>query len=93
VEQVGHELTAHQDYMGMALYFLKQAAFAGAGFFRGQAIEEAQHATRIMDFLIDNEVQPDVPPLSGATSQFESGPARSRRASTGPAASHWRGRR
>jgi ferritin len=25
VEQVGHELTAHQDYMGIALYFQRQS--------------------------------------------------------------------
>jgi ferritin len=72
VEQVGHELTAHQDYMGMALYFQQQSLLRWSRFFRDQAIEEAQHATRIMDFLVDNEVQFDVPPLSGATSQFES---------------------
>jgi ferritin len=72
IEQVGHELTAHQDYLGIALYFQRQSLLRWGRYFRDQAIEEAQHATRIMDFLIDNEVEFDVPPLSGATSQFES---------------------
>jgi bacterioferritin B len=72
VEQVGHELTAHQDYMGIALYFQGQSLLRWTRFFRDQAIEEAQHATRIMDFLVDHEVEFDVPPLSGATSHFES---------------------
>jgi ferritin len=72
VEQVGHELTAHQDYMGIALYFQQASLQRWSRFFRDQAIEEAQHATRIMDFLVDNEVAFDLPPLSGATGAFES---------------------
>jgi ferritin len=72
IEQVGHELTAHQDYMGIALFFQRQSLLRWGRYFRDQAIEEAQHATRIMDFLVDNEIEFDVPPLSGATSQFES---------------------
>jgi ferritin len=72
VEQVGHELTAHQAYMGIALYFQGQSLLRWGRFFGDQAIEEAQHATRIMAFLIDNEVEFDVPALSGATTDFES---------------------
>lgn len=72
VEQIGQELTAHQDYMGIALYFERQSLRRWGRFFRNQAIEEAQHAVRIMDFLIDNEVDFDLPPLSGATTHFES---------------------
>jgi ferritin len=72
VEQVGSELTAHQDYMGIALYFQRQSLLGWARFFRKQATEEAQHATKIMDFLTDNEVDFDVPPLVGASTHFES---------------------
>ncbi len=72
VEQIGHELTAHQDYLGIAVYFQRQSLLRWGRFFRDQAIEEAQHATRIMDFLVDNEIQFDLPPLSGATTQFAS---------------------
>jgi ferritin len=72
IDQIGHELTAHQDYMGIAVHFRQQSLLRWARFFRDQAVEEAQHATRIMDFLVDNEVEFDLPPLSGATSQYES---------------------
>jgi bacterioferritin B len=72
IDQVSHELTAHQDYMGISLYFQHQSLLRWTRLFRDQAIEEAQHATKIMDFLVDNEVPFDVPPLSGATSQFDS---------------------
>jgi ferritin len=80
-EQVGQELTAHQDYMGISLYF-QQSLLRWARFFRDRAIEEAQHATRIMDFLVDNEIQFDLPPLSGATTQFDSAEAAAQAALT-----------
>lgn len=72
VDQIGHELTAHQDYLGIAVYFQQRSLLRWARLFRAQSIEEAQHATRIMDFLVDNEIEFDLPPLSGATSQYES---------------------
>jgi ferritin len=72
VEQVGHEFTAHQDYMGVALYFQRQSLLRWSRFFRTQAMEEAEHATRIVNFLVDQEVEFDIPPLPGATTQFES---------------------
>jgi len=72
VEQVGQELTAHEDYLGIAIYFQQQSLLRWARFFRDQSIEEAQHASKIMDFLVDNEVVFDLPPLAGATCQFES---------------------
>ena len=72
VEQVGQELTAHQDYMGISLYFQQQSLLGWSRYFRDQAIEEAGHATKIMDFLVDNEVEFDVPPLPGATTRFDS---------------------
>jgi ferritin len=72
VEQVGQELTAHEDYMGISIYFQQQSLLRWARFFRDQSVEEAQHASKIMDFLVDNEVEFDLPPLPGATSQFES---------------------
>jgi ferritin len=79
-DQIGHELTAHQDYLGIAVYFQRQSLLQWSRFYRDQAIEEAQHATRIMDFLVDNEVEFDLPPLSGATSQYESALAAARAA-------------
>lgn len=72
IEQVGQELTAHGDYMGISIYFHQQSLLRWARFFRDQSIEEAQHASKIMDFLVDNEVVFDLPPLPGATAQFDS---------------------
>jgi ferritin len=75
VEQIGSELTAHQAYMGMSIYFERESLKKWAGVFRAQALEEAGHAEKIMAFLIDNEVAFDLPPLRGATTQFKSAKA------------------
>ena len=72
IEQIGHELTAHQDYLGIAVHFQRQSLFGWGKLFNQQAMEEAQHATRIMTFLTDNGVEFDLPPLPGASTHFES---------------------
>ena len=71
-DQIGHELTAHQDYFGIAVYFERQSLFGWSRLFRDQAIEESQHAAKIMTFLVDNEVEFDIPPTPGATTSFGS---------------------
>jgi ferritin len=72
VAQVSHELGAHQAYLGMALYFERQSLKGWAKFFRDQAVEEAGHAEKIMAFLIDNEVDFELPALGGATTHYGS---------------------
>ena len=71
VEQIASELTAHQSYMGISIYFERQSLKRWAALFRAQALEEAGHAEKILAFLIDNEVSFDLPPLRGATTHFE----------------------
>ncbi len=70
IEQIGSELSAHQAYIGVSLYFERQSLKRWAGLFRAQALEEAGHAEKIMAFLIDNEVTFDLPALRGATTHF-----------------------
>jgi bacterioferritin B len=72
IEQIGNEFTAHQDYLGISLYFERQSLRRWAKLFRDQAIEEAEHGSRILKFLIDTDVDFDLPPLVGATTHFES---------------------
>ena len=45
IAQIGNELTAHQLYLGIALYFQRQSLDGWGKLFRDQSIEEAQHAT------------------------------------------------
>lgn len=73
IEQIGHELRAHQLYMGMAIYFQRQSLDRWAKLYNAQSIEEAGHATKIMDFLTDNNVPFDLPALRAATTRYSSG--------------------
>jgi ferritin len=72
IEQVGHELSAHQAYFGISLYFEAQSLKGWARLFHGQSVEEAQHATKIIAFLGDNEVTFDLPAIGPATTQYAS---------------------
>ncbi len=72
IEQVGHELGAHQKYMGISLYFARQSLDRWAGLFRAQALEEAEHAEKITTFLVDNDVDFDLPALKAATTRYRS---------------------
>ena len=72
VAQVGHELGAHQAYMGMALYFERQSLKGWSKFFHDQAVEEAEHAAKITSFLIDNDAEFVLPPVGGATTGYPS---------------------
>lgn len=72
VAQVATELGAHQTYFGMSLYFERQSLHRWAKLFRDQSVEEAGHASKIMAFLIDNEVEFDLPGLPAATTHYKS---------------------
>ena len=72
VAQVASELGAHQAYLGIALYFGRQSLGKWASLFRAQSVEEAGHASKIMAFLVDNEVEFDLPGLPAATTHFAS---------------------
>lgn len=75
IAQVGNELAAHQLYMAISLWFDRQSLRRWGKVFRDQSIEEAQHATKIMDFLTDNEVEFDLPALKAAATRFKSATA------------------
>jgi ferritin len=72
VEQISHELRAHQLYMGIAVYFERQSLTRWGKLFRDQSTEEAGHAIKIMDFLTDNAVPFELPGLKVATTRYSS---------------------
>ena len=80
VAQIGNELAAHQLYLAIAIYFERQSLDRWGKLFRDQSIEEAQHALRIVDFLVDNDVDFDLPALKAAKTKFESPAAAARQA-------------
>jgi ferritin len=72
VAQIAHELTAHTTYMGIALYFERASLKGWAKLFHDQAVEEAGHGSKIMSFLIDNDVEFALPAVRGAPTSYAS---------------------
>jgi ferritin len=72
IAQIGSEFAAHALYMGISIYFDRQSLRGWGKFFRDQAVEEAQHATKIMDFLTANEIEFDLPAVKAVSTRFKS---------------------
>ena len=80
IAQIGSELTAHQLYMAISIYFDRASLRGWGKLFKDQSIEEAQHAQKIMDFLTDNEIEFDLPALKATSTRFSSPLAAAQRA-------------
>ena len=72
IAQIGNEFAAHALYMGISVYFDRQSLRGWGALFKHQAIEEAQHAQKIMDFLTDNEIDFDLPAVKAVSTRFGS---------------------
>lgn len=72
IAQIASELSAHQMYMGISLYFTRQSLNGWAKLFHAQATEEAEHAWKIVNFLIDNDVEFALPQIGGAPTAYQS---------------------
>ena len=72
VEQVGAEFGAHQRYLGMAIHFERQSLSRFGKLFRDQSVEEAQHGLKIIDFLVDHDVEFVLPALKSAPTSYGS---------------------
>ena len=72
IEQIGHELRAHQTYLAISIWFDRQSLKRWAKLWHDQSVEEAGHAAKIMDFLIDNEVDFDLPALKASSTRYSS---------------------
>jgi ferritin len=71
IAQVASELSAHQVYMGISLYFTRQSLNGWAKFFHDQAVEEAGHGWKIIQFLVDNDVEFSLPQVGGAATSYK----------------------
>ena len=80
IAQIGNEFAAHALYMGISVYFDRQSLRRWGKLFKHQAIEEAQHAQKIMDFLTDNEIDFDLPAVKAVSTRFGSPKAAAERA-------------
>jgi ferritin len=72
IRQIASEVTAHQQYYAISIYFRQQSLDGWAALFQKQSMEEAQHAKKIIDFLIDVRVEFNLPGVHGCSTQFGS---------------------
>jgi ferritin len=80
IAQIGNELAAHQLYQSISIYFDRASLKGWGKLFHAQSIEEAQHAQKIIDFLVDNEVEFDLPALKATSTKYASPLAAAQRA-------------
>ncbi|MGB7980805.1 MAG: ferritin [Candidatus Nanopelagicales bacterium] len=71
-EQIGHEFTASQQYIAIAVWYDQQALPQLAGHFYAQAVEERNHAMMIVQYLMDREADVVVPGVPGVRNDFGS---------------------
>jgi len=60
-EQIGHEYTAHQQYVAIAVHYDAETLPQLARFFYQQALEERDHAMMMVQYLIDADERAVVP--------------------------------
>jgi ferritin len=69
--QIASELSAHMIYQAVSIYFRRQSLQRWGKLYFDQGVEEATHANKIMDFLIDQDVSFELPKLPGAKTEFK----------------------
>jgi len=69
-EQVGHEFSASQQYVAVAIYYDDEALPRLASFFYAQAIEERNHAMMMVRYLLDADAPVRVPGVVAPKSGF-----------------------
>ena len=71
-EQIGHEFTASQQYVAIAVWFDQQALPQLATRFYAQALEERNHAMMIVQYLMDREASVTIPGVPEVRNDFGS---------------------
>lgn len=69
-EQVYHEFTAAQQYIAIAVYFDGSDLPQLANFFYGQATEERNHAMMLVQYLLDRDVNFEIPGVDTVRNHF-----------------------
>ncbi len=71
-EQIGHEFTASQQYIAIAVWYDQQALPQLASLFYAQAVEERNHAMMIVAYLMDREADVVIPGVPAVRNEFTS---------------------
>ncbi|MGB8020446.1 MAG: ferritin [Candidatus Nanopelagicales bacterium] len=68
--QIGHEFTASQQYIAIAVWYDQQALPQLAAHFYKQSIEERNHAMMIVQYLMDREAEVVIPGVAEVRNGF-----------------------
>ncbi len=68
--QIGNELAAHNQYLACAVYYDALTMPRMAAFFYGQALEERDHATMMIQYLLDTDCDVVIPGVEAPTNSF-----------------------
>ena len=71
-DHVNLELAAWYDYTAMALWLDMNDLPGCASFMKTQALEEMEHAQKIIQHLMDRDVTPRLPTIEAPQTEFES---------------------
>ena len=69
-EQVGYEFAASQQYIAIAVYYDSETLPLLAAHFYRQAVEERNHAMMIVQFLLDSDLEVDIPAVDAPQTAF-----------------------
>ena len=70
-EQIGHEFSASQQYIAIAVYFDGQTFPMLSAHFYQQSLEERNHAMMLVQFLLDSERSVPIPGIAAPQTDFE----------------------
>jgi len=68
--QIGNELAAHNQYLACAVYYDALTMPRMAAFFYGQALEERDHATMMIQYLLDTDSDVVIPGVEAPRNSF-----------------------
>jgi ferritin len=71
-DQIRNEFTASQQYIAIAVHFDGADLPQLAKYFYGQAVEERNHAMMLVQYLIDRDVEVEIPGIDQVCNRFES---------------------
>ena len=69
--QIGNELSAHNQYLSVAVHYDALTMPQMAAFFYGQALEERDHAMMMVQYLLDTDADVVIPGVEAPVAGFE----------------------
>src|SRR5215211_817054 len=70
-EQIANEFSAHQQYIGAAVYYDSETLPRLAHFFYRQAVEERNHAMMMVQYLLDASEEVRIPDIESKLTRFD----------------------